>query len=590
MWQGKVSTLLLLLGVPSWTISLTLQETLQLSYQEQPFETLLLLQHRRQLECNEMKQVAATGNWPMLRLSNEADFYLRSSQSSEMLALICLTESRTMNWEMWQALATNLNNMRQVRVLLVLQEEHPVQQLLQELTVITQQLSFPHVVLLATSGQLFRLQPYAQQSWLRIRRNRSRPIFGSLNNFHLLVARTLPDQMSSRSLVYKDKQTGKQKFTGFVARLITEFAMKHNISLQMQREVAVGEKFPLVLLRNMTLNGTLNLPMTLCGFEVSSALGIYSYPFDMPSWFIMVPCAREISTAQVYLLLWNWKMLTLSIFSYTVFALLDTALGCLLRGNSFSWSSLLFNERMISGILGQAVSYRPNSTLSSRVIQAQLFIVGLLISTLFAAHLNTLLTKRPTEKPIANFQQLKQSQLKVNFEESESFYLHRALPSSELRHIASQMDYLPAKQFFSQRNQNSSSAFSMTSTEWIIIKRQQEVFHQPVQCFHRDLIFHMNLLMSVPLEANSIFGPALDAFIQRIHPSGLMSYWKDESLMDLIALGQISLKDPYEHVPFHEFKVADLFWVWLIVLLGLLLASIAFICELLTYRGMSSMG
>ncbi|XP_062127737.1 uncharacterized protein LOC133840091 [Drosophila sulfurigaster albostrigata] len=379
MWQGKVLTFLLLLSVPSWTI--TLQDMLQRCHQEQPFETMLLLQHRKQLQCNEMEKVAAVATWPMLRFTNEASFYLVRSQSTEMLALICLTESREMNMEMWQALATNLNNMRHVRLILLLQEEHEVfslREFLTELTDITQELGFRKVVLLSATGNAFQLQPYAKESWLSINPKSSEPIFNSFSNYQQLVARTLPDQMITRSLIYKDKKTGQQKFTGFVARLITEFARKHNITLQMQREVEIGKIIPLMLLRNMTLNGTLNLLMTLCGYEVNNELGLFSYPYDLPSWFIMVPCAREIPTARVYLLLWNWKMLMLSLISYIVFAVLDSSVICLLLRIKLDWSTLLFNERLISGVLGQAVSLKTNYTISSRVIQAQLFIVGLL--------------------------------------------------------------------------------------------------------------------------------------------------------------------------------------------------------------------
>ncbi|KAH8372411.1 hypothetical protein KR093_011389 [Drosophila rubida] len=585
MWQAEVSTLLLLLSVPSWTI--TLQETLQRSHNEHHFETILLLQHRNQLPCDGMEQMAAAATWPTLRLNNEANYYLRSSQSTEMLALICLDQSQQINTETWQALATNLNNMRHVRVLVLLEEvkARALQQIQNELTEITQQLGFPHVVLLLSTGSAYQLQPYAKQPWLRIQPNSSRPIFSNLDNYHRLVARTLPDQMRARSLVYKDKKTGQLKFTGFVARLITEFATKHNITLQMEREVETGEKFPLVVLRNMTLNGTLNLPMTLCGYEVSTELGIFSYPFDMPSWFIMVPCAREIPRAQVYLLLWNWKVLTLMLISYIVFTLLDATVSCVLMGKKLAWNTLLFNERMISGILGQGAFNRSNYTTSFRVVQAQLFIVGVLISTLIAAHLKTLLTKLPTEKPITNFQELQNSHLQVYFEQTESFYLRAAMQNSQLQYIATQVEYLPADEFFSRRNNLSQlSAFSMTSAEWNIIKRQQELFHQPLKCFHYDLIFRLNLLMSVPLEANSIFARPLETFMHRIHSAGLMKYWRDESIKDLISLGQIDLKDPYHYEPFREFKVNDLFWVWLIIPLGLLFSSLAFICELLSFR------
>lgn len=101
MWQAVVVTLVLwlLLGcIPNQAF--TPNEILQRSYREQRFETLLLLRHSRQLHCSQMEQLAAASTWPILRLSNEANFYLRRSQSTEMFALICLAGSNQLDMEM----------------------------------------------------------------------------------------------------------------------------------------------------------------------------------------------------------------------------------------------------------------------------------------------------------------------------------------------------------------------------------------------------------------------------------------------------------------------------------------------------------
>ncbi|KAH8370531.1 hypothetical protein KR093_003971 [Drosophila rubida] len=586
MWQVVVLYTLLLCS-PSWTI--TLQAMLHRCQQEQHIETMLLLQHRNQLPCNGMEQVAAAATWPTLRLNNEANFYLRSSQSTEMLALLCLTESREVNMEMWQALATNLNNMRHVRLLVLQHEAQSLRQLLEELSAIAQKLRFPHVVLLAATGHVYRLQPYGSVSWLQLQLDTDtrspQRVFVKQHNYHLLVAHTLPDQVTSLSLVYVDKKTQLLRMTGFVARLMQEFTRVHNISLRWQRPVMAGEELSIILLRNMTLNGTLNLPITLCGFEEASALGIYSYPYDIPSWFIMVPCPRQIATADVFPALFNWRILSLLFGCYSVFVLLDSMLGSVLTKSKFEWTNLICNERVLSGIVGQSLLIRAHSTLSSKITQAQLFVVSLMIGTIVSAHLKTLLTKPPTERKISNFPELKDSDLRIFFEESEHYYVSRMSITSPIHPVRSKIEYLPTNEFYAQRKSLSVlQGFSVTLTEWNMIKRQQEHFHQPAFCYYPDLVFHLNLLMSVPLEANSIYAESLDLFIHKTHSSGLLDYWKAEAVRDLIALGQISLKDPYQFEPFHEFKVEDLLWVWLIIFMGSLVATLAFMGELFAYH------
>lgn len=574
MWQRVVLFIFIQLAPSSWTLSL--KQALDHAYQEQHFNTLLLLQHPAQDECNQLEQV--TASWPMLRFDTQANVQLRQTRNTEMLAMICLSGNGKINMDLWQALAGNLYNMRHVRVLMWQEEPHLV--IFKNLAEMAQQLQFHHVVLLSSSGEA-----YAEQNWLRIDLQENSSIFASKFNFNMLNSSTLPDQITSMSLVYRDKRTNELRMTGFVARLIQEFARLYNVSLHWQRKVIAGEQLSSILLRNMTLNGTLNLPMTLCGYELPNEEGIYSYPYDIPSWFITVPCAREVATAKVYVLLFGPRMLALLFASYGIFVLLDACLSFLLIKKKFDWTYLMFNERMISGIIGQSSKLSTQKTLSSHFTQAQLFIVGLMISTLFSAHLNTMLTKRPRDREISNLEELRESKIDIVFEAGERLYMDRIGSKYPIFYLKSSIKYLEANKFYTERsNLNTSQGFSITSTEWNIIKRQQELFHQPAYCYHTDLVFRTTLLMSVPLKANSIFIEPLNQLIHQVHASGLLIHWKQESLRDLITLGQISVKDPYPYEPFQEFKVGDLFWVWLMLVFGLLLALTTFILELIVYR------
>lgn len=579
MWQGVVLLIIILLAPLSWTLSM--KEALNHAYQEQQFNTLLLLQHPEPTECSQLEQVTAI--WPMLRFDTQANYQLRRIHNTKLLALICLSGNWNINMELWQALARNLYNMRHVRVLMWQEQLQP--NMLKNLAELAQQLQFHHVVLLSYSGEAYRLQPYAKQNWLRIDQQEHSSIFARKYNFNMLNSSTLPDQITSMSLVYRDKRTNELRMTGFVARLIQEFARLYNVSLHWQRPVIAGEQLSSILLRNMTLNGTLNLPITLCGYELPNERGIYSYPYDIASWFITVPCAREVPTAKVYVLLFGPRMLALLLASYGIFVLLDACLSFLLMKKKFDWTYLLFNERMISGIIGQSSNLSTHTTLGSHFTQAQLFVVGLMISTLFSAHLNTMLTKRPRDSEISNLQELKESKIDIVFEAGERLYMDRIGINHPIFYLKSTIKYLETRKFYTERsNLNTSKGFSITSTEWNIIQRQQELFHQPAYCYHPDLVFRMNLLMSIPLQANSIFVEPLNQLIHQVHASGLLIRWKQESLRDLIALGQISLKDPYPYEPFQEFKVGDLFWLWLMLVFGLLLGLTTFILELIVYR------
>ncbi|TDG52523.1 hypothetical protein AWZ03_000756 [Drosophila navojoa] len=584
MWQAEVVTgvLWLLLGcMPS--LAFTPSELLQRSYGEQRFETLLLLRHRRQLQCSQMEEVAAAATWPLLRLNSDANFYLQRSQSTEMLALICLTGSGQMDAEMWQALASNLSNMRHIRLLVLLQRA--TDQQLHEIASTARRQLFPHVVLLLLeSGEAYQLQPYVDTDWLLLRSNSS-PIFPKQYNYHQRTARTLPEELVPSALSYTDWRTGKTRLTGIMTMMLMEFARVHNISLQWEEQLQTVEHISMILLRNMTLNGTLDLPMTLCGYELSTVDGAFTYPYDISEWFIIVPCAQEIATAKVYLKVVSRNMLIVLLASYYIFALLDTCFAWLLMDRQVDWANLYFNERIISGLIGQASRLKAHATNSSRLAHAQLFLLGLVLSTLVAVHLKTLLTKRPMERMVTNFVELRDSQLDIHFTEDEHFYVNMMSKLSPLHTVRSKIVFLEAREFERMRKSLSKSkAFSMTEIIWEFYKQQQKLFKRPVLCYQPDLVFRSKILASMPLQPNSIYAEPLHQFMIQVKDTGLVMYWMEQSLRDFMALGEISLKDPYPYEPFHDFKVNDLIYVWLGWATALLLAFATFLCELLINR------
>ncbi|XP_001984185.3 uncharacterized protein LOC6557575 [Drosophila grimshawi] len=558
--------LLVLLLVGDLSDALTVNEALQRSYQEQHYDTVLLMRHNRQQQCSQMEEVAADTIWPVIRLSNQANFYLKRSQSTEMLAITCLTGNSEMDMEIWQALAKNLYNMRHVRLLLLLQEAtavrtDPLDQLLKSLANITFHLHFPHVVLLLPEGNAYQLHPYEEQLWLELQLNSSAPIFARQYNFHRYLAKVLPDQTPPGSLAYKDRRTGKLRITGYLAKTILAFAWAHNITLQWARPLVIGDQLSLIVLRNLTLNGTINFAMSLCGFELPNESGYYTYPIELPAWFVVLPCAREIATAEVYLRISNINIGLVLLGTYCIFVLLDTCFGWLLMKEKVDWTNFVLNERIFSGIIGQSFKLNAHSTNSARLAQAQLFLFGLIVSTLFSAHLKTLLTKRPRDHLISNLMELRDSKLNIYFSEGEDFYLRNVSHNHPINTIKSKIKYLEVKEFQKQRKSfNKSNAFSMTTSIWLFIKSQQEVFQQPALCFQPGLVFRKPLIISLALQANSIFAEPMNTFIHRMHDAGLAMQWKQQSLRDFIALGETSLNDPYLYVPFHDFKVVDLFW------------------------------
>ncbi|XP_017027993.1 uncharacterized protein Ir67a [Drosophila kikkawai] len=574
MWPLLVPVLLLANETSSW-----LQPILDSIYRDKPYETILLLRHSRDLR-NDISGLEGI-SLPILNFNEQMDFPLRSTYNKEMVALIWQTGNPKFDSDLWQALDRNLLNMRKVRLLLCRRwEEKPTD----EFADTTENLRFLDVAVIGQENRIYHLQPYAPKRWLEVNPTKE-TIFTPIRNYRGKYILTIPDQFSPRSIVSRNPETGKLEMTGYVYKLILEFTRIYNFTFRWVKDIVPGEQLNLFLLRNMTLNGTIDMPISLCGFEMPSELGVFSSIYDLGLWLVMVPCAQDIRTADVYVVMVSGQFLLVLLIFYYIFTFLDLCFGTLLLRKRVDWSSFVLNERMISGIIGQSFNMRARNTLSSRVTNASLFLLGLVLSTLYAAHLKTLLTKRPKARQISNFQELRDSPVSVYFDEAERFYLTSFDWERPVTAIRDKIQFVNTRDFHDIRSSlNRSQSFSVLDTEWLIMAKRQEFFEQPVYCFLPEMaIIRASVLLSLPMQANSIYEYPMNELIHRAQDAGLLDFWKQETLRKMISLGMISQKNPFPYVAFREFKVADLTWIWLLLFSLLALAFFVFLCEHLVY-------
>ncbi|XP_017040236.1 uncharacterized protein LOC108087407 [Drosophila ficusphila] len=544
-------------------------------YKDNPYETVLLLKHSQQNDAYGLERFP----YPVLKFDETMNFRVKGSFNSEMLVLIWQSGNSTLDADLWQALDRSFLNMRQVRVILFRKwEKSPTI----EIANTAQHLRFLNVAVIGKRKRIYRLQPYAPQKWLEINPERS-PIFTKVRNFYGRYILTLPDQFPPRSIVYRNPKTRNLQMSGYVYKFLLHFTQKFNFTFRWQRPIKPGEHISLIELRNMTMNGTINMPISLCGFELSTEFGVFSNVFDLEDWVVIVPRALEIPTADVYVVMVSGQFLIVLFIFYGIFTILDTCFGPLLLQKRVDWSNLVLNERMISGIMGQSCKMSAKNTISSRVTNATLFLLGMVLSTLYAAHLKTLLTKRPTSQQITNFQQLRDSSVNIYFDKAEQFYLFNAMQERPIHVVMDKLQFEATKEFNELRSRlNRSNAFSALTSEWLITAKTQELFKQPVYTIQPELqIVRMNVMLSFVMQSNSIYEHELNSLIGQVQSAGIVQFWKQQTLREMITMGMISQKDPFQYIPFREFKVGDLLWIWILLASCLVLAFFTFLCELL---------
>ncbi|KAH8270417.1 hypothetical protein KR018_009838, partial [Drosophila ironensis] len=569
MWQ-LVVPLLLVANETRW-----LDSVLAKIHSDRPFQGIISLRHSR--ERYDDRELFPT--WPCLTFEEGMDFYVRGAFNSEMIALVWLTGMPDLDADLWRALDSSLLNMRKVRLLLVTNwENRPTT----ELAVTAQNLSFIHVAVIARERRIYRLQPYAPELWLEVEPSRDR-VFEKIRNFHGSYILTLPDQFAPRSIVYRDPKTGKLAMSGYVYQFLHEFIKRYNFTFKWERPLKPGDRMTMFLMRNMTLNNTINMPISLCGFERPSELGVFSSVVDMEKWVVVVPCAREISTAEIYWVVVSKRFLMVLVMFYYMFTILDMCFEPLLLRKRVDWTNLLLNERMVSGILGQSFKMCARHATSSRVTNATLFFLGMVLSSIYAAHLKTLLTKHPTGPRISDFNQLKDAPVSVFFDVDERFYLDKFEAHRGVDAIRSRINFVNTSVLHKLRSKvNTSLAFSALTSEWLIVAKRQELYKHPAHCYEPGLwIISTNVLLSLPMQANAIYEQPLNELIHQVQSTGLLEHWKQKTLRKMVSIGMISHKDPFTSQAFKEFRVVDLMMLWTLLGTGLLLACLVFLGELL---------
>lgn len=193
----------------------------------------------------------------------------------------------------------------------------------------------------------------------------------------------------------------------------------------------------------MILNGEGDLT-TLCrlwgtDLELTSAVEITKI-------FIVVPCRKEIAIGEVYRGLRNNFLIVLGI--YIVFTVVETLLeaaSCRIFGRSyrFRYSNLFINLNAFSGALGLPINVNRNRrSISLYQILMVMSIFSLIANCFFNANLSTLLTKRPVDQSITNYKELRNSGLKVIFEESFREIIENDIRQNYLRIHQKQAVYM----------------------------------------------------------------------------------------------------------------------------------------------------
>ncbi|XP_073821241.1 uncharacterized protein [Musca autumnalis] len=517
---------------------------------------------------------------PKLILTKKFNFLYKDYYNSEILLILYGIKSEQECREMLKNAAELLDYMRQSRILIAGKnsENFPCSEEL-----LGQQLELyrmTNVLLMFPSKQpkkviirkLIPFPEYHWQNWPLKEASYYPPLWLNLHNKTL---NTFVEQTSARSMVYTDPK-GNFQMNGFVARLIMLFAERFNATLEMFYPLKVGNKTHFTIINQLVGENKLDLPMAMLPGMFGDEWRNVSDTYDINEIMLMVPLSETLTMPEIF-----GALLSLNFFGcYMILGLIFSLIHGLI---DYCWSAmknpwdLLVNPKVWPGVLGQAFATRPKSTKSLKLLYLLIGFYGLYMATEFAANINTYFTRPPQHPQINSYEDLLRSNKKVlinaaDAKESEDWLF----PYQQSLVFSNNTTYVHEM----RRTLNTSFCYYATTASYELVWRQQKYSSHQLFNTPEAMKYFSMLPWGFRLQYNSPYKDALNSLIHRVHSVGLVDAWHGSLFWDMLKTKQVSIRNLNPSEDHKVLNASDLFWVWMIVVIGLSCSSVVFGGEL----------
>ncbi|BFG04870.1 uncharacterized protein DMAD_03731 [Drosophila madeirensis] len=527
---------------------------------------------------------------PELYASNSLSVVLQSASSvqprheefSRALHVVCLPRYGLHEEELLlQALATSLEDRRSEKCLLYLTNRFANPFAMDQMLRRCYELKMLNVVgLIAADEQRFyyRYHPYPE---FRVERRtlQASPIFEeqfpNMQGEPLIV---MPDQWHPRSVVYVDRCTGKNVLAGSVGRFARTLVWKLN-ALQYAQTVIPGRFLNANALRDLVKRLPIDLPLSVSQISDVQQRPHSSYPFELTHICLMIPVANEIPVRDIYRHLSSVGNVCIALVIVYAYGLVLTCQRRL-HELEFYFVDFLLNDRALRGVLGQSFQLtNQESGSTSKWIYLVLGIVGLNISCIFGAALETMLAHPPRQFQPRSIADVRRARLPlIVMEENLDAVADLQLPVLTVN----------ASEYIRLRYEGNTSYVYLTSRlHWTLFENQQMHFSRELFIYSKDACLWSLALLTFELPKHSWFEAPINKLILEARASGIYQYWVGMHHYDMSVAGVASLRDlslqqiqRETHETGSALRLIDLQWIWLAYGVLTLLAVLLFILEI----------
>ncbi|CAD7013819.1 unnamed protein product, partial [Ceratitis capitata] len=525
---------------------------------------------------------------------------LKMHFNHHMLVIVCI-EAENMAIDALNALANQLQHIRQTRIILWVEHKAAYlaavrkRQIVTELFRYAQSLQMLNVIALFGDFGDFESNNlvYTFDAFPSFKL-KSAPLTTGINYFpdktcqlygHPLY--TLPDQNQPRTLLYRDTN-GKLQLSGYVGKLVQAFSQHLNATLRFSQAVTIGENIYQGDQLNRTRSGEIDFSTSLGSYKFFANTYDFSYPFEFAKWLMMLPLERELEVNEMFLYIFQSQLLryiiVISVVVSLFLSLFDYFQVSPPRKSSRSLYAILCKrEHTFRGVLGQSFPLAPYNNWRMSFIYLTIFLIGLLTNCLFSVYLKTFLTRPPTKPRIRSLEDLARSNVRCLINMREIYVFKQIYGEAGWSHYRNAFEVISSwPEFLARRlSLNTSYGYTITTSLWPIIELKQSFSQRKLFRLTTDIVMDDDLVMAIPIQENSVYKTALDRFVSAVQEAGLIHYWREMTFFDMLAVGSIKLDGLNDSRAYRVLVLGDFHWMYWLFGVSYSVSISVFILELL---------
>ncbi|KAH8247347.1 hypothetical protein KR038_002857, partial [Drosophila bunnanda] len=541
---------------------------------ERVFETIVMIWHHEDKDC--FLQHWNPNGVPILRTNELGEIRVRGTFNKQAVAIVCLTGKSYYDLQLLEAVAGAFETMRQERILLATTRKLS-KKFIKWISIQAGKHKFLRMLVLEIGGLPREVTSYRLEAF-------PTPHFMQIQNITEIKEIKFYNQkydFQGKSIFVKPSTdedgnvaTSLYPITRLEDMEVIEFVQKYNASLKV-------------------LDGS-HSDDDACDIQLSTQIITpanastqmdFVNPLSAASLLIVVPCSNELSIEDVLrslgVLTWMWYLICV----YASFAFMETLILVVthrITGESRPltlWNPLM-NLRAFRAILGLSFPELRRASLSLRQLFLAISLFGFIFSNFFSCKLSALLTSPMKRPQVRNFEELRDSGMITVTNNYVRSYIENAIDPEFFRRVIPRfitVGHLERVQLFTFLNRHYS--FILLSTNWQYYDNFQRVVGYKYYCASHDLIITENLPWVYVMPNNSFYNWPLSRFLMSVHESGIATHWI-KSIIKRLAKA-FKLKLPHKKTEATPISLQNLSWLWHLLILGNVIATLVFIIELI---------